>query len=374
MDLDTVLLKVASRCNIDCTYCYVYQMGDDQWTRLGKFMSNETIEAVCTSLQALSKSQASRFSVVLHGGEPLLLGASRLKYLLESLRNVLPLEYPISIQTNGILITTELLDICSTFRASLSVSIDGPRQLHDAQRIKFDGGGTFDEVLRGIEMLESHSDALFLYAGLLAVVDPCSDPQEVYTFFKTIGAPSVDFLYKDGNHCRLPLSKAFFESVEYGSWMASLFNIYISDPDPIRIRILDDMTKAILGGLISKEGMGVSDFGILIIDTDGTIAKNDTLKSSFNGADRFSVSRNIRDTVLGEFLKSDEFQAYRRMQRPSCLQCSLCPELKVCGGGMTLHRWSDDNAFNNPSIYCSDQLYLIGMIRQQLAQYQIVYA
>ena len=29
--LDTVLLKVASRCNLDCSYCYVYHMGDEAW-------------------------------------------------------------------------------------------------------------------------------------------------------------------------------------------------------------------------------------------------------------------------------------------------------------------------------------------------------
>ena len=31
MFIDTVLLKVASRCNLDCSYCYVYNMGDEAW-------------------------------------------------------------------------------------------------------------------------------------------------------------------------------------------------------------------------------------------------------------------------------------------------------------------------------------------------------
>ena len=31
LPIDTILLKTASRCNIACTYCYVYQLGDQGW-------------------------------------------------------------------------------------------------------------------------------------------------------------------------------------------------------------------------------------------------------------------------------------------------------------------------------------------------------
>ena len=38
----------------------------------------------------------------------------------------------------------------------------------------------------------------------------------------------------------------------------------------------------------SKDDVGLTNYGVLIIDTDGSVTKNDTLKSSFDGADRFS--------------------------------------------------------------------------------------
>ena len=41
--LDTVLLKVASRCNIDCSYCYVFHSADQGWRDQPARMSNETI-------------------------------------------------------------------------------------------------------------------------------------------------------------------------------------------------------------------------------------------------------------------------------------------------------------------------------------------
>ena len=82
MFIDTVLLKVANRCNLDCSYCYVYNMGDETWRSLPKRMSPKTERAVATGLGALLRSQGRDFSVVLHGGEPLLLGAPRLSSLL----------------------------------------------------------------------------------------------------------------------------------------------------------------------------------------------------------------------------------------------------------------------------------------------------
>ena len=349
-------------------------MGDDNWSHMEKLMSRDTIDAVCDSLKDLMNFQRKCFSVVLHGGEPFLLGVSKLIYLLSRLREALPFNYPISIQSNGILITSELLDVCSSFRVSVAVSLDGPAEVHNKYRISHQGNGTYEDVLRGIDKLKSHPDAKFLDSGLLAVIDPITNPIEVYNFFKSLAPPSVDFLYKDGNHTRLPLHKSSINTTEYGSWMIGLLDIYLNDPNPLPIRVLDDMLKVLLGGIVSKEGLGITDFGIIIIDTDGTIMKNDTLKSSYNGADKFEKPLNIKERNLIEFLSSAEFRKYREMQRPTHIKCMKCPELNICGGGMILHRWHQDSGFNNPSVFCADQLHLIENMRKQLAQFDLTHA
>ena len=48
--LDTVLVKTASRCNIDCSYCYVYQGPDTTWRLQPKRMRRDVVEAVCERL------------------------------------------------------------------------------------------------------------------------------------------------------------------------------------------------------------------------------------------------------------------------------------------------------------------------------------
>jgi uncharacterized protein len=362
--IDTVLLKVASRCNLNCSYCYVYNMGDEGWRSLPKRMSADVQRATITQLVALSRAQQRPFSVVLHGGEPLLLGASRLADLFAALRAELPPRYGLHIQTNGLLLSNCILDLCAKFHVGISISLDGPRDINDQHRVRHDGRGSHSGIVDAVERVRSHRMAKELFSGLLAVVDPTSDPSEVYSFFKEIGAPSIDFLYRDGNHDRLPHGKASFASDEYGRWMSSLLDLYLSDPTPPRIRVLDDMLKLILGGHAKKEGMGISDYGIVIVDTDGSIRKNDTLKSVSNAIDHFDSNWSVLENQLDDMVNTPEFETYHAAQRPTASVCKKCPEFGVCGGGMPLHRWSDRNGFDNPSVFCLDQRVLIGRMRE----------
>lgn len=299
----------------------------------------------------------------------MLLGKDGLTLLLTTLRRSLPETCAISIQTNGTLLTSEILDLCEHNDVTISVSLDGPRHIHDRNRIGFDAQGTFERVVEGIGRLRSHPAGSRIFSGILAVIDPSSDPVEVYEFFKDLNPPSLDFIYRDGNHSCLPPGKASPSSTEYGHWMVRLFKTYVNDANPIRIRILDDLVKLVLGGLGTKEGVGLTDYKMLVIDTDGAITKNDTLKSTFDGADRFDKPWSVHTHSLKDFLESDEFTESVALQRPNNSICLTCPELRVCGGGMILHRWSEDDEFNNPSVYCADQKLLIGEVRSTVSAF-----
>lgn len=365
--IDTVLVKVASRCNLDCTYCYVYNMGDDGWRSQPKRMSEATIAALAVQLGSLVERQGRPFSIVLHGGEPLLLGEGALDSLFARLRSSLPPACGFHLQTNGVLLNDGLLSVFARHGVGISISIDGPEATHDRFRLDLRGRGSHARVMAAIERVRAHPQAAKLFSGLLAVIDPDTTPSDVYAFFKSTGAPSVDFLYRDGNHDVLPYGKASVDSTEYGAWMSGLLDCYLADPAPPRIRVLDDMIKLLLGGTARKEGIGVSDFGIVIIETDGTIAKNDTLKSSAGEADRFATTKSIHDADLFEVCNSAEFENYHEAQRPTSPACLSCPELRVCGGGMPAHRWSAAAGYANPSVFCADQKLLIARMRQWIS-------
>ncbi len=368
--VDTVLLKVASRCNLDCSYCYVYRMGDDAWRSQPKRMSEAVQHAAVRQLASLYSRQQHPLSVVLHGGEPLLIGASRLRDLCGQLRSALPAPCGIHVQTNGILLADDVIDIFVEYGVGVSISIDGPSEVHDRFRLDHQGGGSHERVRRGISRLTARTDARPLFAGVLAVIDPASCPDSVYRSLKATGAPSIDFLVRDGNHACLPPGKERVDSTEFGRWMASLLDIYLSDPNPPRVRILDDMLRLILGGKSQKEGVGVADYGILVIDTDGRINKNDTLKAAGRAADRFEREPwSILSDSLLDIVRHPVYADYYRQQRPMAPACLACPELGVCGGGMVAHRWSGERGFDNPTVFCADQLLLIGRMRERVAQF-----
>jgi uncharacterized protein len=346
-------------------------MGDDGWKKMPAIMSPETVDALVNSIATLSREQERPFATVFHGGEPLLLGRRKLENLLAKLRDRLPPQYQICMQTNGMLITDEILDLCQLYRTTISVSLDGPKPINDKFRIGKHGESTFLKVTEGIRKLRAHRDSDFLFSGILTVIDPTSNPDETYQFLKGLGAPCLDFLFRDGNHSTLPFGKASFESAEYGQWLCELLDVYLSDQRPVRIRILDDLMRLSLGGKGIKEGAGLTDFGIAIIETDGSINKNDTLKSAFSGADRFSTRWSIYSDSLASIFASDEFRAYHEVQRPSSAACRACDKLSVCGGGMPLHRWRDGSGFDNPSVYCNDQKLVINRIAAMLVEHRL---
>lgn len=370
--VDTVLLKVASRCNLDCSYCYVYHMGDDAWRDQPKLMSQAVVEKVAASLGAQYRKQQTPFSVVMHGGEPLMLGGKRLRAICDALRAELPHPCGLHIQTNGVLLSDELIDILVAYDVGVSVSFDGPEQVHDGFRVDHQDRGSHARVLAGIARLAARSDAFPLFAGVLAVINPESEPFEVYQSLKATGAPNLDFLVRDGNWDSLPFGKQSASSIEYGDWLARLLKHYLADATPPRIRILDDMMRLLLGGASQKEGVGNTDYGILVIEANGRIDKNDTLKVAHPGADRFERPWSILRDTLDTFLASPGYEAYFDQQRRLSATCAACPDRPVCGGGMVAHRWSRANGFDNPTIFCADQQHLIaemrGVLRQLAAQ------
>lgn len=206
-------------------------------------------------------------------------------------------------------------------------------------------------------------DARPLLAGVLAVIDPESDPAEVYAALKETAAPSLDVLPRDGNWDQLPFGKQSPTSTEYGRWLEGLLEVYLLDSAPPRVRLLDDMMRLVLGGRSMKEGVGTADYGILVIEPDGAVKKNDTLKVAGSGADRFEHSWSVFDNAFDEILRSEEFGSYYAQQRPVATTCAKCSDLAVCGGGMVAHRWSAKRGYDNPTIFCADQRHVIARVR-----------
>lgn len=127
------------------------------------------------------------------------------------------------------------------------------------------------------------------------------------------------------------------------------------------VRLFEEIINALLGGSSRLEGIGLSPDAMIVVETDGTIERSDVLASAFEGAAAtgLHVSRNSFDDV-GELPNRRAGLAGR------CRTCRRCELSTTCGGGLFAHRYSEDNGFDNPSVYCADLYRLITTVRSQL--------
>ena len=151
--LNTVVLNVNTGCNLSCTYCYKEDLDKPS---AGKKMSTATAEASVEMLLKESPDE-QRYSVVFFGGEPLSnrpliehMVAYCERRFAEAGKQV---EFIMT--TNATLLTEEIIDWLNAHRFGLSISIDGPKTVHDRNRITVGGQGTYDVVRRKVDMLLS---------------------------------------------------------------------------------------------------------------------------------------------------------------------------------------------------------------------------
>ena len=194
------ILKIHSRCNLACDYCYMYEMADQGWRSQPRRMAKPTVDRVAERIAEHARAHGrDRVDVVLHGGEPLLVGPDHLRYVAESLRKTCDpdVQVVLRMQTNGVLIDRHYLDLFEEFGIRVGVSIDGACEDHDRHRTRANGRGSHAEVQAGIERLNTRDRRLL--SGLLTTVDLESDP--VATFEHLIGydPPGIDFLLPHGH-------------------------------------------------------------------------------------------------------------------------------------------------------------------------------
>jgi uncharacterized protein len=366
--LSSFILKVASRCNLDCTYCYEYNKGDESWRQQPHFTSLQTVEVIGNRVRDHALGHAlDSVAFSFHGGEPLLAGAGFFREAVGIIRDRLgsAIRCTFGVQTNGTLITEEIIDIFNEEEIYIGLSLDGPRAVNDRYRIRSDGRGSFDDVLRGVQCLLTPSGRK-VFRGILCVIDRDSDPLEVFEFLADMRPPSVDFLLPHGNWSAPPSGKeTSYENTVYADWLIAIFDSWFDgNHSEVEIRTFEEIIEYKLGGQGHLETLGLAPVSLICVAADGSIESVDTLKSAFHGAHQLglSVYRNSFDDALRHNMIRSRQMGLDALSE-KCVQCAL---VETCGGGYFPHRWSKSNGFRNPSVYCSDYTKLISHINKRV--------
>ena len=133
-----LLVKVATRCNIDCSYCYWFR--DAAVYNKPKLMSADVLHQLLQRIeQHVARYPLVDFPIILHGGEPLLWGVENFHRFVEACDGISSrtgCEIPVAVTTNGVLIDDEWLDCFEARNISVAISIDGPATTFTAARFR----------------------------------------------------------------------------------------------------------------------------------------------------------------------------------------------------------------------------------------------
>jgi uncharacterized protein len=178
-------------CNLDCKYCFYLEKQNLYKDERNWRMSPEVLDAYIR--QYIQDQPGPQINFAWQGGEPTLLGV-------DFFRNVVALQQKYAdgktisnaLQTNGTLLDDAWCAFLSQNKFLVGLSIDGPRELHDAYRVDKRQQPTFDAVLRGLAFLKKHKTDF----NTLTVVNRANSqqPLEVYRFLKSIGSDFIQFI------------------------------------------------------------------------------------------------------------------------------------------------------------------------------------
>ena len=122
----------------------------------------------------------------------------------------------------------------SEHQVKVGISIDGDRAANDRHRRYSDGRSSYDQVIRTIGLLGS-GRFRDLYAGLLCTIDVANDPLAVYESLMDLRPPGIDFLLPHATWDHPP-TRAAATDAEYAQWLIAIFDRWLADGCPSRIR------------------------------------------------------------------------------------------------------------------------------------------
>lgn len=317
-------------CNLGCSYCFF--LDKEALYEGDRFrMSDQMLEGYIRSL--IEMHRTPEVTVAWQGGEPTLMGLDffRRSLELEEKHRKPGMSFLNTIQTNGTLLTDEWCEFLAEHGFLVGISIDGPRELHDAYRVTKRGEGTFDKVMRGLRLLQKHG----VEYNVLTTVNRLNGdhPLAVYRFLRDdVGTtwmqfiPVVERVDEEGNPADLRGSLASERSVlpeQFGAFLTTIFDEWVRrDVGRVFVQTFEATARNFAG--LPQSGMCVFN------ETCGlglALEHNGDLYSCDHFVDPEFLVGNIGESSIGDLVSSRrqyEFGQDKRDSLPQyCLDCDV---------------------------------------------------
>lgn len=313
--ISCLYLLTAMGCNLKCTYCCIEHTKPEGDEIPKGYMS------FCVARQAVDnflKVAVEPEYICFFGGEPLL-NFAVIRKVVEYLTS-LGVKTNFRINTNGALITPKIANFFAKNNFIVGVSMDGPKEIHDMYRKHIDGRGTFNEVLRGWNLL---NEAGVQNMGIVSVlhsqnaerIEEC-----VLYFLDELGAQGVNFEPVEG--ISNPDFHYLYPSPHQVS-QALITNFLLQE----QRGMLDNYISRFLNHFLSETVMAyrcASHYGVIIVDPEG----NQGPCFNFLQTRHFQKHEDSEKSISHEWLKRSPL-----VMR----QCQKCIAIGLCGGICAAH-------------------------------------
>jgi uncharacterized protein len=206
--INMVVVQPTGFCNIDCTYCYLPDRSNKH------VMEQSTVTRLFS--EVFGSGWCDRQMIVLwHAGEPLAAPISFYREAFATIERLRPPSVTVkhSFQTNATLINDAWCKFFLECDVGIGVSVDGPREAHDAKRKTRSGKGTFDKTLAGIRRLQANG--VPFHALSVVSNETIAKPDELLDFYISEGIDKVCFNVEESE----------------GSYVSDLFTTGSEGPD-----------------------------------------------------------------------------------------------------------------------------------------------
>jgi uncharacterized protein len=353
-------VKIAERCNINCTYCYMFNKGWDAAKVHPPYMGAATITHMANFLAEGARDvEADTVAIDFHGGEPLMMKKQRFDAMcIEIKARVSPVcKVQLRLQTNAILVDEEWIALFEKHDVRVGVSLDGPPAINDRDRVGPKGEGTHAQTLAGLRMLQrANLDGRIASVGLLSVASPHVDGSTIYDHFvNELDVDGYNILLPDDTYENRPKTD---ESDALAKHLCDAFDAWAASPAPRpQIKRFRNAIRFFNIGkqfATGRKESHASGHVILVVSSDGELHPNDTLRET---SSELFQRHNVATTRLVDYLVSPEICALESAETTLPTGCRDCAWKNMCVGGAAaggmVNRYSTKNGFNNPSVHCS---------------------
>ncbi len=332
-----LLIKpVGPRCNLSCHYCF-YSGDLEPDPSLPAIMPDDVLESMISRYLSLRLPQSV---LCWQGGEPTLTG-------LDFFRRVIELEKRYgrpgqvvsnALQTNGQLIDEQWARLLGEYRFLVGLSIDGPADVHDAQRVDKRGRGSLEQAINAARLM----DRFGVEYNILTVVHRGNEDRgaEIFNWQLSQGWKHLQYIPCVEQDAQGQTADYSVTPEGYGRFMADVWRAYRkTGRRDIGLRTFDSWLSQMLLGQATMCTLSASCGDYLLVKPDGGLYPCD-----FYFDPQWHLG-NVLDDDLAEVMWKRRAERFGGLKGDMPEGCAACRWLKMCHGGCPKDRDSDGRSY-----------------------------